>query len=107
MVKVTTNAVRKVKRLLAEQGTPAMGLRLAIRGGGCSGLSYFMDFAEQPQQADIVLDFEGLPVYVDPKSATVLDEVEVDFVEGIQDHGFQFRNPKAKSSCGCGTSFSV
>jgi len=107
MVKVTSSAVRKVKKLLAERGTPELGLRLAVRGGGCSGLSYFMDFAERPEATDEVLDFEGLSVFVDPKSSVVLDEVELDYGEGITNHGFQFRNPKAKTSCGCGTSFSI
>lgn len=107
MIKVTPSAVRKVRKLLAERGTPEMGLRLGIRGGGCSGLSYFMDFSDRPESTDRVLDCEGLRVFVDPKSAALLDEVELDYVEGIHDHGFQFRNPMAKSSCGCGVSFSV
>jgi iron-sulfur cluster assembly protein len=107
MIQITPSAVRKVKKLLIDRGTPHLGLRLAIRGGGCSGLSYFMDFTERAEATDQVFDFDGLAVFVDPKSLAVLDGTELDYGEGITNHGFHFNNPKAKSSCGCGTSFSV
>jgi iron-sulfur cluster assembly protein len=107
MIRVTSSAVNKVKRLLAERRTPDLGLRLGIQGGGCSGLSYVMDFVESPEATDLVIECDGLRVFIDPKSAGVLAEVELDYVEGIQDHGFHFRNPNAKSTCGCGVSFSV
>ncbi len=107
MISVTPHAVAKVKKLLSERGTPDLGLRLGIRGGGCSGLSYFMDFAGAPEKTDRVLDFEGLHVFVDPKSFLFLDGIELDYNEGFTNHGFQFRNPKAKTSCGCGQSFTT
>jgi iron-sulfur cluster assembly protein len=107
MISVTPQAVGKVKRLLDERGTPEHGLRLGIRGGGCSGLSYVMDFAAGPEKTDRVLDFEGLKVFVDPKSFLFLDGIELDYNEGLEHHGFQFRNPQAKTSCGCGLSFTT
>lgn len=107
MINVTPHAIAKVKKLLAERGTPDLGLRLGIRGGGCSGLSYFMDFAAAPEKTDRVLEFGGLQVFVDPKSFLFLDGIELDYHEGFTDHGFQFHNPKAKTSCGCGQSFTT
>jgi iron-sulfur cluster assembly protein len=107
MISVTNHAVTRVKGLLAERGTPEHGLRIGVRGGGCSGLSYFMDFTAGPEQADRVLEFDGLHVFVDPKSFLFLDGIELDYNEGIANHGFQFRNPNAKSNCGCGQSFTT
>jgi iron-sulfur cluster assembly protein len=107
MISVTSQAVAQVKRLLDERGTPEMGLRLAVQGGGCSGLSYKMDFAKEPEKTDKILEFHGLQVFVDPKSFLFLNGIELDFNSGISNHGFQFRNPNAKSSCGCGESFTT
>jgi len=107
MITVTPHAANRVKKILAERGTPEMGLRIGIRGGGCSGLSYFMDFAREPEKTDRILDFEGLKVFVDPKSFLFLNGIELDYNEGITQHGFQFRNPNAKSTCGCGESFTT
>jgi iron-sulfur cluster assembly protein len=107
MIQVTHHAVERVKKLLVERGTPDQGLRIGVRGGGCSGLSYFMDFAPGPEKTDRVLEFDGLKVFVDPKSHLFLDGIELDYNEGIASHGFEFRNPKAKTSCGCGQSFTT
>lgn len=107
MISITADAVAEVKRLLAKRGAPDMGLRLGVRGGGCSGLSYVMDFAEEPEKTDKVLDYDGLRVFIDPKSFLFLNGIELDFNSGITNHGFQFRNPNAKSSCGCGLSFTT
>lgn len=107
MISITPEAVQEVKRLLEKRGTPEMGLRLGVRGGGCSGLSYVMDFAKEPEKTDKVLDYDGLKVFIDPKSFLFLNGIELDFNSGITNHGFQFRNPNAKSSCGCGLSFTT
>lgn len=107
MINVTQPAVERVRVLLVERGTPEHGLRIGVRGGGCSGLSYFMDLIAGPEKTDKVLDFHGLPVFVDPKSFLFLDGIELDYNSGITNHGFQFRNPNAKSNCGCGQSFTT
>jgi len=107
MINVTQPAAERVKHLLDERGTPAHGLRLGVRGGGCSGLSYYMDLIAGPEKTDRILDFYGLPVFVDPKSFLFLDGIELDYNSGITNHGFQFRNPNAKSNCGCGQSFTT
>jgi iron-sulfur cluster assembly protein len=107
MISITPEAVEEVKRLIEKRGTPEMGLRLGVRGGGCSGLSYVMDFAKEPENTDKVLDYDGLKVFIDPKSFLFLNGIELDFNSGITNHGFQFRNPNAKTSCGCGLSFTT
>jgi iron-sulfur cluster assembly protein len=107
MISITPQAVAQVKKVLAERGTPEMGLRLGVQGGGCSGLSYVMDFAKEPEKTDKILEFHGLRVFVDPKSFLFLNGIELDFNSGITNHGFQFRNPNAKTSCGCGQSFTT
>jgi iron-sulfur cluster assembly protein len=91
----------------AEGNGDTRGLRLGVRGGGCSGFSYFMEFAHDARAEDIVYEHFGLPVYVDPKSHAILDGTELDYVAGIQHHGFKWKNPNEASSCGCGLSFNI
>lgn len=106
-VTLSPRAVQEIEKVLEEQKLPAESvLRLGVKGGGCSGFSYFMGF-DHEQQGDDVLHFNGLKVVVDPKSSTYLSEVELDFNEDVLNRGFVFKNPTAKSSCGCGHSFSV
>ena len=111
MLTVTASAARQVLQYMQRQErdgqTASTGLRLGVRGGGCSGLEYVMELADGGRDSDEVYEFHGLKVYVDPKSLDFLNGMELDFVDGIQDHGFHFRNPNEKSRCGCGTSFSV
>ena len=104
MVTLTEAASRKLGELLQQQ-TGAVGLRLLVQQGGCSGYSYGMTFTESQQEGDWVGEFGGVKVFVDPQSATVLNGVEVDWVETLQATGFAIRNPNAARSCGCGKSF--
>ena len=107
MITLTPNAVNQVKTLLEKQGTPAYGLRVGISGGGCAGLSYKFSFDEKPEETDKVIEQDGVKVFVDVKSYLYLNEMEIDYHSDLMSSGFTFNNPNAKSSCGCGTSFSV
>jgi iron-sulfur cluster assembly protein len=107
VVTLTESAVREVKRLREKDGKPAAVLRLKVRGGGCSGLSYDLDFDTTIGEKDLVFEFDGLKVVVDPKSYLFLNGIELDFSGGLNGRGFQFKNPNATRSCSCGESFSV
>ena len=107
MITFTPVAVSKVKALLAQRGTPETGLRLGVRGGGCSGNSYFMEFCDAPSAGDETFESEGIKLYVDLKSAVLLGGTEIDYVEGLMGAGFKFNNPNVRHSCACGESFSV
>lgn len=106
MVALTPIAVSEVKRILEKQSNPQTGLRLGVKGGGCSGLSYAMEFDTQ-KEADNVFEFEGLKVFVDPKSYLYLSNTTLDFCDGLEGRGFKFVNPNAQKTCGCGESFSI
>jgi iron-sulfur cluster assembly protein len=106
VVKLTPNAINEAKRLLAKSGKPNQGLRVSVKGGGCSGLSYNLGF-DETRKGDLIANLDGVTVLVDPKSDLYLADTIVDFADGLQEHGFRFRNPNAKKSCGCGESFSV
>jgi iron-sulfur cluster assembly protein len=107
MITLTPVAAEKVKDLLASRGTPESGLRLGVRGGGCSGNSYFMEFCESEAAGDEVIESQGVKLYVDLKSAVLLGGTEVDYVEGLMGAGFKFNNPNVRHSCSCGESFSA
>jgi iron-sulfur cluster assembly protein len=105
LVTITEAAAEEIKKLMAEEpGTS--GLRLEIRGGGCSGMSYGMGF-DNAQENDHVVEAHGVKVFVDPKSAIYLKGTTLDFHGGLEGRGFAIKNPQAKSSCGCGQSFTV
>ena len=105
LVSLTSEAITEVKRLLSTE-KEVTGLRLEVKGGGCSGMSYGLGFDNQKED-DHVIEIEDVKVYLDPKSAIYLKGVVVDFQGGLQGKGFMIKNPQAKSSCGCGQSFSV
>ncbi len=107
MITLTPNAVNQVRSLLEKQGNPGYGLRVGISGGGCAGLSYKFDFEEKPQESDKIVEQDGVKVFVDVKSYLYLNGMEIDYHSDLMSSGFTFSNPNAKSSCGCGTSFSV
>ncbi len=107
MLQLTDRAVRKVKALLEAENRPGQGLRIAVKGGGCSGFQYGLSFEDQQRPNDTVLEFEGLKVYVDPMSRLYLANATVDYVEGLQGAGFKITNPNSKGTCGCGQSFNV
>jgi iron-sulfur cluster assembly protein len=107
LIKVSASAAQKVGSLLQKQGRPNGVLRVAVVGGGCSGLQYKMDLQDQPANRDILVESGGVKVVVDPKSALYVTGSELDYVDALQDGGFKVKNPNAASSCSCGESFSA
>jgi iron-sulfur cluster assembly accessory protein len=106
-ISLTANAVSKVKEIMAQQNPVPGGLRVGVVGGGCSGFSYSMQFENGSGMMDKVFDMDGLKVYVDATSVMYLNGCIVDYVETLEGAGFKFENPNVKSTCGCGSSFSV
>src|SRR5579862_2777746 len=106
-VSLTPNAVSKVKEIMSQQNPAPAGLRIGVVGGGCSGFSYSMSFENAQGVMDKVYNFEDLKVFVDATSAMYLNGCVVDYVETLEAAGFKFENPQVKSTCGCGSSFSV
>lgn len=104
LISLTPEAETEVRRLLVEEGKP--GLRLGIKGGGCSGLSYNLEFTDE-EEGDTVIDFEGFKVFLDRKSTIYLSGIRLDFQAGLNGRGFVFENPQASNTCGCGESFSI
>ena len=108
MIALTPVAAEKVKEILSQQTPTPSGLRVAVVGGGCSGFSYHMAFENKPNEdTDNIYEFDGLKVMVDQMSEMYLDGIEIDYVESLEGAGFKFNNPNVKSTCGCGSSFSV
>lgn len=107
LIKLTHGAGNKVATLLKKQGRPAGVLRVAVVGGGCSGLQYKMDLQDGPANRDILVESAGVRVVVDPKSALYVTGSELDYVDALQDGGFKVTNPNAATSCSCGESFSA
>jgi iron-sulfur cluster assembly accessory protein len=107
-VTLTAQAVEMVKTTRAQDGIEdSYGLRIAVRGGGCSGFEYALDFEDEQRDTDLVYDQGGMRIIVDPVSARYLTGTEIDYVFGMQGAGFKFHNPNAMGTCGCGSSFSV
>ena len=106
-VQLTDSAVRRVTQLKAKNEAPHQWLRIAIHGGGCSGLSYHLDFVDQPDEKDKTFEFGDVRVCVDRKSYLFLNGTEIDFEETVLKTGFVFKNPNATGSCSCGESFSI
>ena len=106
-VNLTPSAIAKVKEIMATQDPIPAGLRIGVVGGGCSGFQYSMSFENQQGMMDKVVRLEDLKVFVDATSAMYLNGCIVDYVETLEAAGFKFENPQVKSTCGCGSSFSV
>jgi iron-sulfur cluster assembly protein len=105
---LTPGALAKVREFIAsEPSSETVGLRVGVMPGGCSGFKYELSIDEAPVEDDIVVDVEGVRVFVDPFSAQYLNGVKIDYVSTMQNSGFSFENPNATGGCGCGTSFSV
>lgn len=102
---LTPKAVEMAKKALERRGTPDAALRLGVKGGGCSGASYVIEFADKVRPTDLLFEFDGLRVVVDPKSLVFLRGSELDYEVKLMGHGFKFRNPNEKRGCGCGQSF--
>ena len=107
MITLTEKAVEKVRNLQQQENKPGFALRLRVVGGGCSGYSYSMDFEQGSAQDDITFENQGVKIVVDPKSLPMIDNCQVDWVDGLTGAGFSISNPNAKGSCGCGSSFTV
>lgn len=107
LVKVTENASRKLLSLLHKQGRPSGALRVAVIGGGCSGLQYKMDLVDGPANRDIMVESSNVRVVVDPKSALFVSGSLLDYSEDLQKGGFKVTNPNAVAHCSCGESFAA
>ena len=104
---LTEGAVSQLKRIMEEQNIPQnYGLRVGVKGGGCSGFSYVLGF-DEPKDKDDIYEISGLKVLMEKAHSLYLIGMEIDWVDGLNNRGFTFNNPNAKESCGCGTSFNA
>jgi iron-sulfur cluster assembly accessory protein len=107
LIRITEKAARKLESLLREKGQPEGALRLAVVGGGCSGLQYVMDLVDGPKERDILVPISNVRLVVDPKSALFVSGSVLDYSEDLQKGGFKVTNPNAVAHCSCGESFAV
>ena len=105
MINLTENAISAVRTAISRADAPIEGLRLAVDAGGCAGFKYMMGLVTKADPDDVVVERDGVKVFVDPDSVMYLDGTTVDFVIGLQNSGFTFDNPQATSKCSCGKSF--
>ncbi len=105
-IKITPNAAEEVKKLIEAENKSEIGLRLGVKGGGCSGLSYDLGFSPT-KEGDTIMDSHGFKVFMDAKSIIYLKGMQLDYQGGLNGKGFVFQNPNAASTCGCGESFSL
>lgn len=107
LIGISEKAILQIKTIFsAEERGPDVGLRLGVIGGGCSGLSYNIDFDDKKEKDNVIM-LDGIKIYIDIKSAIYLKGTVLDFKDGLQGKGFVFENPNATNTCGCGESFSV
>jgi len=106
-IELTDGAAARIRAMMGERATPAGGLRLGVQGGGCSGLSYVVDWADAPGERDLVFEKDGGRLVVDARAARFLADTVVDWKSSLMQSGFVFRNPNVKSACSCGESFAV
>jgi iron-sulfur cluster assembly accessory protein len=106
VITLTDTASLKVRELIDQEGQDGLMLRVAVRPGGCSGFSYEMFFDTEKDDADLIADYAGVKVVVDPSSAQLLSGASLDYSDGLQGAGFSINNPTAQRTCGCGQSFS-
>tara|TARA_R110000772_G_scaffold49123_1_gene112313 strand:- start:7294 stop:7617 length:324 start_codon:yes stop_codon:yes gene_type:complete len=107
MMTITDQAAERVKALLASRGKPSAGVRIGIRTKGCSGMSYTLEFADEKNEFDEIVEDKGVRVFIDPKATMFIIGTQMDFVEDKLESGFTFENPNEKGRCGCGESFHV
>ena len=105
-VTFTAKAVEMVKNAIAQEGLVGHGIRVGVQGGGCAGFQYSMDFEKDARDGDLSFEQDGVRIFVDPMSSMYLQGVTIDYVQGLQGAGFKFENPNARTTCGCGSSFS-
>ena len=106
-LEITEKAVQEIHKMVAKRGKPAKGLRIGIRGGGCTGFGYLFEWSDdEPRATDKVFEFDAgrVRIFCDPKSLVYLDGTTLDYVTNLMGHGFKFVNPNVKGSCGCGES---
>ncbi len=106
MIQFTDRAIEKIRQIKQQEGAEKEGLRIGVKGGGCSGLTYVM-FFDNSKAEDQVLEFDDVQIFVDSKSFVYLVGATIDFTDGLNGSGFVFQNPNATRSCGCGNSFAV
>jgi len=106
-ITLTDTAFDRVQVLLAQRGKPSVGIRISIRTKGCSGLSYSIEYADEKNPMDEMMEVNGVTILIDPKAILFILGTEMDYVEEKMQSGFVFRNPNAKGHCGCGKSFHV
>jgi len=107
MISVTDAAVQKIKTLITENEKELDGLRMAVKGGGCSGFQYDLAFADRSDELDHVFETKGVKIFIDMKSSLYLNGVILDYQDGLMGSGFKIENPNARTTCGCGESFSA
>jgi len=107
MLALTEKAAEKVREIAKAESLEGQGLRVQVKGGGCSGFQYDLYFDEKPTEMDEVIEVLGVQIFMDPLSMQYLDGTQIDYVEGLHGAGFKFENPNVKGTCGCGSSFSV
>jgi len=106
-ISITEKAASKVKHFASQENQGDPGIRVAVKGGGCSGLMYDLSIINDPREDDKIIEEHGVKIFVDKKSYVFLAGTVLDFSDGLNGKGFTFLNPQAKSTCGCGVSFSA
>ena len=106
-IEIQESAAARIRKLLEERGTPEAGLRIRVKGGGCSGLAYDMEFADAPKEKDRTFEGFGVKVFIDPKSYIFLVGTVLEYHTGLLESGFKLHNPNVNKSCSCGESFTV
>jgi len=106
IVRLMPAAVKKIKSMMERDDKQGSGLRVGVITGGCSGLSYDMRFQKESYDNDNIFEQDGIKIFINPESVSHLQGIEIDYVDTLKESGFQYRNPNANSSCGCGMSFS-
>jgi len=107
-VNITGKAIEEVKKIMKDNNVPGnYGLRIGIKGGGCSGFSYTLGFDGEEKPTDTIIERDGIKLLIDMKSFLYLTGTEIDYTDGLTGRGFVFNNPNAKKTCGCGSSFGV
>ena len=106
-ISISEEAAEHVRDFAAQSGKPSSNIRVGVKGGGCSGLTYMLDLVDNPNENDKVIQDHGLELYIDRNSYVFLAGTTLEYSGGLNGKGFVFNNPNAKTTCGCGTSFSV
>ena len=104
-LKLSDSAVKKIKEIMKKEGKENYGLRVAVLAGGCAGYSYDLSIQEKPKDGDIIFKQEGVNIFIDKTSMSMLEDVVINYVDTLEESGFKFENPNATGGCGCGKSF--